>query len=363
MRLRSRIAKGRGRLPIVGALAAVVGGALLVLPGSAAANDCSFSDGVLRYDFTPLPPGSPPPSDDGFTAQGYSFATGLGTSIVSFLGECSEVPATVNNTDRVIVTDSSGGFDQRVGLDAAKAPFAPGATDERDGTSEIEFEIDLGSPGEPFESLARDNVNYFAPFGNNEVRVGQAGGRTWINTNADREGTRTPDLDVAISGLDRPVTDPFDLDGDFVWIQGTGGDERLLGTGGPGFSGPAEVSLLLKGRGGDNTLVGGNLTDRLQGDAGEDLVKGGRGNDLLDPDRGDDVLKGGPGRDEMDGGAGSDKLIGGPGRDVMIGKGGRDVFKARDGKRDKIDCGPGKDKVFADRKDKVKRNCQKVKRR
>lgn len=361
MQLRDRTAKPRGRAPIVGALAAAVGVLLLALPGSAVANTCSFSGGVLRYNFTPPPPGSPPPSDDGFPAQGYQFATGFGASIVSFLGECFEVPSTVNNTDRVIVTDSSGGFDQRVGLDAAKGPFAPGATDEGDGTSEIEFEIDLGSPGEPFESLARDTVNYYAPLGNNEIRVGQAAGRTWINTNADREGSRTPDLDVAISGLDRPVTDPLELDGDFVWIHGTGGDERLLGRGGPGFSGPAEVALLLKGRGGDNTLVGGNLADRLQGDAGEDLLKGGPGNDLLDPDRGNDVLKGGPGKDFMDGGAGNDKLVGGPGKDEMIGKGGRDVFKARDGKRDTIDCGPGRDKVFADRKDEVKRNCQKVK--
>ena len=38
----------------------------------------------------------------------------------------------------------------------------------------------------------------------------------------------------------------------------------------------------------------------------------------------------------------------------MIGGGpGADTIRASDGERDRIRCGPGKDKVFADRKDKL----------
>jgi Ca2+-binding RTX toxin-like protein len=50
---------------------------------------------------------------------------------------------------------------------------------------------------------------------------------------------------------------------------------------------------------------------------------------------------------------GNDTLIGGPGNDTIY---------ARDGKRDVIDCGTGKDVVYADRYDKVAANCEVVHR-
>ena len=60
----------------------------------------------------------------------------------------------------------------------------------------------------------------------------------------------------------------------------------------------------------------------------------------------------GSGGDE--GGGGNDALIGGPGNDTI---------KARDGHADRINCGRGNDRVKADRKDKVAKNCEHVSRR
>jgi hypothetical protein len=39
----------------------------------------------------------------------------------------------------------------------------------------------------------------------------------------------------------------------------------------------------------------------------------------------------------------------------MIGAGGNDMFYARDGRQDRIDGGPGQDRAFVDRLDRVRR--------
>ncbi|TMK96003.1 MAG: hypothetical protein E6G42_00640 [Actinobacteria bacterium] len=78
----------------------------------------------------------------------------------------------------------------------------------------------------------------------------------------------------------------------------------------------------------------------------------GRRNEL-DGGRGDDLLFGGPGADLLDGGPGRDYLDGGPGPDTIL---------AADGARDTIRCGPGRDRVFADRVDTVSRDCEIVSR-
>ena len=48
-------------------------------------------------------------------------------------------------------------------------------------------------------------------------------------------------------------------------------------------------------------------------------------------------------------------MTGGPGGDVIATGPGRDVVHARDGERDVIDCGRGRDTVFADPEDSTER--------
>jgi RTX calcium-binding nonapeptide repeat (4 copies) len=84
-----------------------------------------------------------------------------------------------------------------------------------------------------------------------------------------------------------------------------------------------------------------------------------------------DVLRGTPGRDVLRGLGGPDRLYGlggndvlfaGRGRDRLFGGPGRDVTYTRDGARDTVSCGAGRDLVHADRLDRVARDCELVRR-
>ena len=72
-------------------------------------------------------------------------------------------------------------------------------------------------------------------------------------------------------------------------------------------------------------------------------------------------LFGSPYADTLEGGAGNDEIDGQPGPDRLLGGAGRDRIKANDGEADdKIDCGPGNDRVKVDELDPKPRNCEEV---
>ena len=113
---------------------------------------------------------------------------------------------------------------------------------------------------------------------------------------------------------------------------------------------------------GDDQLNGRAGDDDERGDAGDDEMNGGSGDDDLCGDAGDDDMNGGPGDDIMKGGAGNDHMVGGKGHDDIEGNAGNDTINSRDGQRDVVNCGRGHDHVRADRKDRVSRTCESVKR-
>ena len=78
---------------------------------------------------------------------------------------------------------------------------------------------------------------------------------------------------------------------------------------------------------------------------------------------GADVLRGTAGPDVIAGRGGSDRIYGGKGRDRLDGGAGNDAIYARDGVRDVVRCGTGRDRVEADRGDSVARDCESVSRR
>jgi Polysaccharide lyase/RTX calcium-binding nonapeptide repeat (4 copies) len=92
--------------------------------------------------------------------------------------------------------------------------------------------------------------------------------------------------------------------------------------------------------------------ETLEGTAGRDVIRGKGGNDLIKGRKSGDCLRGGLGDDTVRGGAGHDFLRGGPGRDRLV---------ARDGERDVVRCGHGKDLALVGAKDKV-RHCERVRR-
>jgi RTX calcium-binding nonapeptide repeat (4 copies)/Domain of unknown function DUF11 len=144
--------------------------------------------------------------------------------------------------------------------------------------------------------------------------------------------------------------------------RGTRDDDVLRGTAFPDRLVGGDGDDLLKGLGADDCLEGGAGADVLDGGDGDDRIAGASGRDRLIGGRGADRLTGGAGNDRLTGGAGDDTLSPGSGRDAVDAGAGNDTINAVDGVRETIECGPGRDTVRADRRDRLK-HCEKVTRK
>lgn len=86
----------------------------------------------------------------------------------------------------------------------------------------------------------------------------------------------------------------------------------------------------------------------VKGTEHADSLTGTRRNDILEGLGGADRMRGLRGQDRLYAGAGNDRLFGGRGADKLMGGPGRDVIR----------CGPGKDVVYADKSDRVAKDCE-----
>jgi Ca2+-binding RTX toxin-like protein len=144
---------------------------------------------------------------------------------------------------------------------------------------------------------------------------------------------------------------------------GTDGPDTLKGTNGADN---------LIGKGGNDTLFSLRGRDNLLGGPGKDIVIGGNERRTLG---GEKNLAGGSGNDRVGGGSGSDNIVGGDGndylpdgeftnavKDTISGGSGNDVIDPinKPGVKDIVSCGPGFDRVLADRQDLVAPDCEKV---
>lgn len=125
-------------------------------------------------------------------------------------------------------------------------------------------------------------------------------------------------------------------------------------------------------------FIGSNAADNLVGTSRNEKACGRGGNDTIDMRGGSDVLYGGAcgkrkppalrtaaadGNDKLSGGGGNDFLDGGGGRDTVKGGAGNDIVSARDGAKDTVDCGKGKnDSATVDKADTVS-GCEHVTRK
>ncbi|CAA7627205.1 calcium-binding protein [Magnetospirillum sp. UT-4] len=71
---------------------------------------------------------------------------------------------------------------------------------------------------------------------------------------------------------------------------------------------PSFEVVEVEGSAGDDVVLGDERNEHIQGFRGDDLLFGGAGDDQLDGGIGDDTLEGGPGFDSYDGGPGTDTL-------------------------------------------------------
>lgn len=101
----------------------------------------------------------------------------------------------------------------------------------------------------------------------------------------------------------------------------------------------------LDGRGGDDTLWGGNGADSLLGGDDNDDMTGGAGNDTLRGENGNDSVDGGEGDDVVAGNDGNDTLDGRDGNDSLYGGNGNDLLRGLDGD-DLLGAANGNDTVY-----------------
>ena len=146
-------------------------------------------------------------------------------------------------------------------------------------------------------------------------------------------------------------TAPVRLDpgraGDCVQAQGNevscGGITRIvayLGDGNDTFSSYHNLTSVVYGQEGNDTLYGWFGNDQLYGGLGDDHLYGLPGHDTLDGEQGKDTVEGDDGSDKISGGAGDDvlsgdggpdRISGGPGEDTVHGGADGDVLNGGGG--------------------------------
>jgi hypothetical protein len=150
-------------------------------------------------------------------------------------------------------------------------------------------------------------------------------------------------------------------------LAGPGGG----GGGGGGVGGGNGDPTAPRGpRGCKAALLGTNRPDRLTGDGAGEVIVGFGARDRLRGRGGHDCLIGGKGGDRLDGEEGNDRLTGGSGGDVLVDREGFNAFdagrgndyvNARNGVREPVLCGRGRDRARVDRRDRV-RSCERLSR-
>jgi hypothetical protein len=89
----------------------------------------------------------------------------------------------------------------------------------------------------------------------------------------------------------------------------------------------------------------------IGGSARSDVISGSPGRDVICGRGGNDTINGRGGHDLLLGGAGTDRITGGGGRDSIYGGTGNDTLYARDGIRDTVNGGRGRDRARWDARD------------
>ena len=239
--------------------------------------------------------------------------------------------ATVTNTDLIRFIALKG--QRAVRLNLSGGPFAPGLTDEGDGSSEIEFDATAGSGAAVIVRGTAETDNFVA-------------GYLGVNLNA---GEPSEDLDVKSSTVllhGRGGSDFLSGDGSaatglgssVVGLRGGPGDDTLVadryGAGTYGYQGgwgwdsldysnvrcPIEVNAMFQVFGcptWESYDIAVSIEEMI-GTPFDDSIEGSSGNEVLRGRGGDDFLHGRRGRDLLDGGSRTDTCMGGGGGDTLI---------------------------------------------
>jgi Ca2+-binding RTX toxin-like protein len=292
-----------------------------------------------------LSPGSGP---DLTSADQDTLIGGPGADAVSYGARTTRVELSKNSA----ADDGAAGEGDNISDDVERVAGGPGR------------DLLIGGPGPDVLDGAGDGDTIEGRGGPDELIGGADAGEDVV---AGEEGA---DVIVAGDGDDE-VTGGA---GDDV-VDGGGSADRIAGDGGDD---------LLDGRGGNDDFVGGGGADQFRGGPGTDSVAyaettrvrvsldetardgagdGAEGDNVhRDVERvlggsQEDTFTGDEQANELQGGAGEDYLRGEAGADVLQAGSRNDVLAARDGSRDVVRCGVGRDDfAIADRRDDVARS-------
>jgi Ca2+-binding RTX toxin-like protein len=162
-----------------------------------------------------------------------------------------------------------------------------------------------------------------------------------------------------------------DVGADAVGLETRGADTATCGDGldvvfhdrSDTAAGDCELRVLVTDEG--FSYRGTSGSDRIIARFGPAEVRGGGGDDRLGAtaDVGEVVLSGDSGNDRIAGNRHADSLTGGTGRDLVYGAEGDDRIRVDDRFTDRVSCGRGRDTVTADRRDRIGRDCERVRYR
>ena len=207
----------------------------------------------------------------------------------------------------------------------------------------------------------------FAGTGNDVVDALAGDDCVDLGTGADRgQGGSGADLLVGGLGADRVSgsagNDRINGEGDRDRLNGGTGNDNVIGGAGNDIIAGVFGNDRLHGVSGTDRISGSRGRDRINGGSGADVVSAGSSGDRVFGDQGSDRINGNSGNDSIRGNSGDDRITGSTGADRLAGDSGNDRINSRDGRRDRVSCGRGRDRVIADRFDRVARSCEQVSR-
>lgn len=156
-----------------------------------------------------------------------------------------------------------------------------------------------------FDTISGAAANDFIEGGlGNDVLTGGLGGDTLSYARA----TGGMLVDAQLGFTEGP--DGEDSIGFFEIFLGSNFDDEIIGG-----QTDADANIRIKGRKGDDNLVGTNSSDTINGAGGNDVIRAGGGDDIAKGGQGNDLVQGSNGDDQLKGGKGNDTGVGGKGFD------------------------------------------------
>jgi Ca2+-binding RTX toxin-like protein len=246
-----------------------------------------------------------------------------------------------------VTLDGAGGNDTLLGSDGSDVLVGSGGSDRIEGNSGHDRIIGgsgadtlIGGDGDDFikglggsgDRLSGGDGNDTLNGGRGVDRVIETGDVDFTLTNTSLTGLGTDvvqSIEIAElnGGTSGNVIDVSTFSGfkGFTILRGNGGDDSIVGS---------AMNDVISGGDGNDTLLGKGGDDTLNGEDGDDGLSGFTGNDVIDGGRGFDRGFGGEGNDLLLGGNAADTLIGGDGDDTLAGNDGTDTLVGGTGNND-----------------------------